>query len=150
MKYIKNFYRKNFCSRGKRLLLELTDSKADLLFGIVLEEVGLPGGHITLHRWWKTKQASFYERVNFVRISGDGISDGIVERDLSEFDNVLTCLDSVDRLNLRNMSSNFRDGVVYSLAWGTGGQLRSIAIENPTDGSPYKQLVKTMENCRWE
>ena len=89
-------------------MLELIDSKPDLLFGIVLEEVGLPDGHITLHRWWKTQQAAFYEHINFVRISGDGISDGVVERDLSEFDNVFTCVDTADRLNLKSISSTFK------------------------------------------
>lgn len=150
MKFIKNFYRKNFFSRGKRLLLELIDSKNDFLFGIVLEEIGLPSGHVTLHRWWKTEEAAFYEQISFEGIEGVGVSHGIIERDPAEFDNVFTFVDAADRSKLKSFSSTLRDGVLYSLSWGSKERLGTLTIDNPTVGSPHDHIVKNIKNSRWQ
>ena len=120
-----------------------------MLVGIVLEEVGLPCGPITLHRWWKTEHAAFYEQMNFERVTDDGLSDGIVERDPLEFDRVFRWVHDADRVKLNSFSSTFRDGVFYSLAWGAREQMRTIAIDNPTVGSPHDQILKNIKNCKW-
>lgn len=150
MNFIRNFYRKNFYSSGRRLLLDLIESKIDLVFGIILEEVGLPGGQTTIHRWWKSDHAAFYERIHFERSSGNGLSDGTVEREVSEFNDVFTLVDALDRLKLKNFSSTFRDGVIYSLAWGGKGKVKDLSIDNPETGSLYDNAIKSIKSCRWE
>ena len=149
MNPIRNFYRKNFCSRGKRLLLDLIDSNTDMMFGIVLEEVGLPSGHITLYKWWKNERSAFHERICFENINADGISNGIIERDLSEFERVFSCIDAAESLNLKSFSSTYRDGVLYSLSWGSKARLKYIEIDNPTINSPHDHLVENIKNCQW-
>ena len=149
MRFLTKLYRDNFCSRGKRLLLELFEEKPESNSSVVLEEVCRPGGSATLHKWWKAGHLGFYQRIHLTNI-GDQCETAEIHQDLGErFDNIVKIIDIADRPKLKNFTSTLRDGVLYSVAWGDKKKIQHLSIENPEQGSRHLKLIEVLKDNTW-
>ncbi|HUT08939.1 MAG TPA: hypothetical protein VMY42_00440 [Thermoguttaceae bacterium] len=149
MSFLTRIYRKYFCSRPKRLLLELFDSVPEAKSGIVLEEIGLPNGTVTTYRWWKTDRVAFFFKAHAPSLAGEAVSDALVEDTKKRFDELLSIVKRLDQPALRNHSGSIRDGVLFSIAWGSEKNLRDLTIRNPEPRSRYIKLVRELKENAW-
>lgn len=149
MRRLRDFYRTNFWSSGRQRLFQLLELDSNAVAGIVLEEIGRPGGQTTLHQWWKTYGLAYYQRMERATCDLTPQSAAPAERPVTDFDKLLALLRSWDTPPLNNFAGMVRDGVAYSLAWGDRRQFRDVSVQNPDDGSRHIQFIQALRENTW-
>lgn len=149
MSILRNIYRKNFCSLGKQLLLKLFDDQPSAISGLVLQEVGLPGGSLMDFQWWKCGGKAYFQKSERNLRTASGTSNETVERPESEFDALMSLVEHADQPHLENFAGAVRDGVVFAVAWGSPKKLRHLSIKNPALGSRHDNLVNAIKANEW-
>ena len=137
-----------FSTRSRRTLLETMQAVPGAVGAIILEEIGLPNGDITVHRWWRTNLASFYARANRIEaftVSGDTITEKLA----NDFDELLKELQRLDQPPVKSYAVPVRDGVVFFVAWGSRDEIRDITIRNPQQNTVHFRLVDFLKNNIW-
>ncbi len=151
MGFLTTLYRATFCSGPKRLLLELFDAAPDATTGIVLQEIGLPYGKVTLYRWWRTDECAFCSVMETRSVGSARPCDTtkVTQRPATRFDELLSLIETADTPPLENYSGNLRDGIVYCISWGTKKHLRALGVQNPIRESPYCYLIQQLKANAW-
>ena len=150
MRFISKIYRKNFCSRPKQLLLELFDESPDITRGIVLQEVGLPKGKVNIYRWWETELFAFFSKSAAASTGSEVVRDAPIRNSRKCFNELLCFIVASDEPRMANYSGNLRDGVVFSVAWGSPMHIRAVTLQNPTRESTYAKLIQGMKENAWK
>lgn len=150
MQFITKIYRKNFYSRPKQLLLELFDESPDITRGIVLQEVGLPKGKINTYRWWEAERFAFFSESVAASTGSEVIRDAPFQNSRKCFNELLCFIEASDEPRMTNYSGNIRDGVVFSLAWGSPTHIRALTLQNPKRESTYAKLIQGIKENAWK
>jgi len=150
MSILRNIYRKNFCSVGKRLLLELFEAQPSSISGLVLQEAGLPAGNLTIYQWWKDDGGAYFQKSERNLRTALSTSEKVVERQVTEFDNLIELITQADQPHLESFAGVMKDGVVFAIAWGNPRKLRHLSFKNPFSESPENGLVRTIKANEWE
>lgn len=146
MRFLKSLYRNSFCSRGKKLLSELFDELPLATHGVVLEEMGRPGGAITLHRWWKTDRQAGYQRTHKEKANEQINTTEATELEIDQFNELLVLIETADTPKLDHCYGTVRDGVLYSVALGDRRHIRSLSMDNPRRGTRHHKLVRALKH----
>ena len=149
IRFLTKIYRVNFCSRPKQLLLDLFDESPGITYGIVLQEVGLPKGKVNTYRWWETEEFAFFSKSVAASIRSEVVRDEPIQNSKKSFNELLSFIKSSDKPRLKNHSGSKRDGVVFSIAWGTLTNLRALTLQNPPRESTYTKLIQGIKKNAW-
>jgi hypothetical protein len=115
----------------------------------VFEEIGLPGGKVTIHQWWKAGQFAFYKKVRRDLIAKDETISKVVKRPAKEFEKFLDLILKADNPPIKNIASGIRDGVMYSISWGDIRKNRYVGISNPVSDSRHGHFIQMFKLNTW-
>lgn len=126
-------------------LIQLFQSESDVDQAVILEETGFPHGGVTKFTWWKARGSGFFNKVHrsFNQADTDPEAPTTVQGAEEDFDRIVSLIEEYGEL--KNYSSNVRDGVVYRVAWGTEDHQHTLTIRNPPANSKHYQLVSSLK-----
>ena len=147
MKFLGKLFGYCVSAHDKRLLHDLFDEHPYAISCIILEESGNPGGKVTLLRWWKTTTTAFFERTVSVDVSNS--MNAPRDQPSSRFDDLLDALQNLGIETIGDLESTIRDGVTYSLVWGSKTESRHLYIDNPSEGTAHLELIHELKANTW-
>ncbi len=137
-KLFKRLFQKHFCPPAQAKLLELFDATPYLQRAILLVETTPLSGIRTTYLLEEHSHTS-HLKVRQTNLK-EKTERTVIETELpqSDFAKVLDCVEE-GGVELGNFTGKVKDGIYYSLCWGSPAALRHVTIDNPQFGSPRHQ-----------
>lgn len=134
-----------FSGRKNPTFLDIWERLENPRFVIMLLEAGLLGGSVNIFIFWENDKGHFFEEA--IINTSDGEIETINQSDLSalEFDRIKSEIHRLDQPRLKNYSSEMKDGVEYSICWGSLQHTRKVSANNPEGESKHGQLVSLLK-----
>ena len=146
IKLFRDFYRRNFCSETLVLLYQLFEQHPELERGIVFTE-SMPLTRTKTHWIWleahDAGQLHICEYKSRIKVEH---SIRVKELTKADFNEVIDYVQKTSE-SLGSYSGRVKDGVFYSLCWGTPSKHFALNIRNPQVGSkPHETFVNTLKH----
>lgn len=142
--FFKNFFRQNFCSQAKKILLETFDLSPYAETVIVLLQASLLGGELLIIEWVQMADKTVVRQRKRNLMNKTEMQLKLQDEPYGLFDQLLQRLNHEVESGLHNYSGSVKDGVAYSLAWGRPSMVKEISIRNPQKGERHHILIQAL------
>jgi hypothetical protein len=143
---LKRFLWRNFCPAAKAAFLELFQQNDTLCRAFVMVEMS-PLAGIQIKYVWQEFRENAHLNVSELSVRTKTrriITDRVLSK--TEFIQVFHRFEDQGLSSLGNYSGRVKDGVSYSLCWGTASTASTLSISNPQVGSKlHEEFIKNVK-----
>ena len=140
---------KSFFSTKKAIpaFEDICDRTENPSFLVALFEAGLLSGEVRIFLFWKNDDGHFFEKASKSASENEIQSISLANMPAADFNQLRADIRQLDEPKLKSHASSIKDGVAFTVYWGTQDQQREISARNPEPGTKHAKLVSLINEA---